>query len=290
MRQVPKNSKRTYQYLLIGNGKTARHISYYFDSLGHKIHRWHYKPAEGCLTGGCLKDLFERSDRCLLLIKDSVVEEFLQSHPFLRQKKTVHFSGSLEIEGVLNTHPLISFSNSLFPLEFYLKIPWAQFTNENTTLEDLLPGLPNASFYIPAQLKPLYHGLCVVSGNFTVHLWQLVLKLFKHEFQQSVNFLSPYLESIFFNMKKDWDKELEGTMTGPVARKDESTLIKNYEALKNTPLVSIFEAHVQIAWPEFVQRFFKNGKSKNEDYNKGQFGSTENRKVKCAPVTKKERK
>ncbi len=267
MRQVPQptNQESSYHYLIIGNGRAAKHITFYLSELGHTITSWHYKQTPLAASAeGSLQSLFNNSDRCLLLIKDSAIEEFLNSHPYLRTHKTVHCSGSLEVQGILNAHPLISFGPHLFKSDFYPQIPWAQFIDSTTTLQDILPGVPNPSFFIPAAQKPFYHGLCVVSGNFTILLWQMVLELFKNELHQSTQILGPYLESIYNNMRSDWSADLKNSLTGPLARRDENTLLKNYQSLNKTYLKSIFEAHVQTSWPEFASKHFLNHDNFNE--------------------------
>ncbi len=243
MRQVPKMT-----FLIIGNGRTARHMAYYLSSLGHTISQWHYKTN----NKEDLPRFYSQSDRVLLLIKDSAIESFLNEFSFLRTTKTIHFSGALVVSGIQNIHPLISFNMDLFEPDFYPKIPFAIFEESNTNLDSLVPGLSNPTLYIPKEMKPLYHGLCVASGNFMVLLWQLVGEQFQKQFSANPDLLIPYLDSITNNLKTNWAQAL----TGPIARKDESTLLKNYQALSSTPLKEIFEAHVRLAWPEFADQHF----------------------------------
>lgn len=235
-------------YLIIGNGRTARHMTHYLWLLGHQTKHWHYRESNQTP----LESLVSQCDRTLLLIKDSAIESFLRDFPFLRSSKTVHFSGAIDVLGIGNVHPLISFSHELFNLEFYQQIPFAIFTDEAANLEHLLPGLNNPSFVLPKKSKGLYHGLCVASGNLTVLLWQLVGQVFKDQLNVPHERLIPYLESIAQNLKTHWAKAL----TGPIARRDEITLSKNSEALRETPLNDIFEAHVRTAWPEFAEKHF----------------------------------
>jgi hypothetical protein len=257
MRQVPKVT-----YLIIGNGRTARHILHYLGLLDYPTLNWHYRSQKSCQNTACfsepadLRRLADQSDRILLLIKDSAIESFLELYPFLRTKKTVHFSGALDVQGISNCHPLISFSHELFELDFYRRIPFARF-NEMTDLNQILPGLKNPSFFVPKQSKPLYHGLCVAGGNLMVLLWQLVEREFTQHFGVNHDLLIPYLESITGNLKNHWHQAL----TGPIARRDENTLNKNYVALTNTPLKAIFEAHIREAWPEFADRHFNQDSS-----------------------------
>lgn len=260
MRQVPRE-----KILIIGNGRAAKHIHFYLTQLHFDIRHWHSKdlnPRSISFPSTSdkelqqkmeeLRSLHETSHHTLLLIKDSAIEEFLIRYPFLRTSKTLHFSGSLDIPGVANIHPLISFGDDLFEPDFYPQIPFAHFDSSSHQLTDYLPGLPNPSFYIPKNAKALYHGLCVASGNLTVLLWQAALEEFKKNFAIHDQILMPYLESITLNLKTNWNKAL----TGPIARRDEITLEKNFEALKNTNLNEIFTAHIKLAWPEFASKYF----------------------------------
>lgn len=270
MRQVPAKS-----ILIIGNGRAAKHMGYYLRQLNYSLDFWHYKheinlspiketgpsPSENLLNSkiqqqspniNSLSVLAEKSDVILLLIKDSALESFLHQYPFLRIPKTIHFSGSLEVLGIANIHPLISFSDEIFTLDFYKQIPFAIFDSDEKTIHDYIPGLTNPSFYIPKSSKALYHGLCVASGNLTVLLWQMVSAEFDKNYHLNSSYLKPYLQSICRNLQSHWSSAL----TGPIARRDEITLSKNWEALQNTSLQEVFEAHVKIAWPEFSQKYF----------------------------------
>jgi predicted short-subunit dehydrogenase-like oxidoreductase (DUF2520 family) len=235
-------------YLIVGNGRTANHMAYYLSSLGHTLLRWHYKTD----TPALLSFYSQQADRILLLIRDSAISSILAENSFLVSEKTLHFSGALEIPGIQNVHPLASFSTELFPLDFYPTIPFAVFDETRPTLESYLPGVFNPSFLIPRCQKALYHGLCVASGNLMVLLWQTVGIEFQKQLNVTNDKLTPYLKSITNNLIGHWTDAL----TGPIARRDEIVLAKNYQALKVTALKDIFEAHVVLAWPEFAQKHF----------------------------------
>lgn len=244
MRQVPHT-----QYLVIGNGRTARHMTHYLSLLNQTVTRWHYRTD----SPEMLRTLASRSDRILLLIRDSSIEPFLREYSFIRGPQTVHFSGALAIEGIENVHPLISFGTELLEKDFYAQIPFALFDSKTSALEEVLPGLKNPFFHVPRDLKALYHGLCVASGNLTVLLWQMVGAQFESQLGVPHDWLRPYLRSVSTNLENHWTSAL----TGPVARKDTATLLKNYTALQNTPLREIFEAHIKQAWPQFAEENFK---------------------------------
>ena len=68
----------------------------------------------------------------------------------------------------------MTFGLDLYDLATYRSIPFV-LDSGRTPFHDLLPGLPNRSFTIPADDRPYYHALCVMAGNFSTLLW---LKLF----------------------------------------------------------------------------------------------------------------
>jgi hypothetical protein len=243
MRQVPAKT-----YLIIGNGRSARHMAFYLSHLGHQLIHWHYRIN----TKEQLLDWSVQSDHVLLLIKDSAIESILNQFSFIRSEKTMHLSGALKAEGIRNVHPLISFSLELRSPEFYYQIPFAIFGAPESTIQDFFPGMPNPCFHLEEQHKALYHGLCVASGNFTVLLWQLVAQQFQEHLHVPHEMLLPYLDSVTINLQKNWIHAL----TGPIARRDEETLLKNYRALSGTPLQRLFESHVELAWPEFANLHF----------------------------------
>lgn len=251
MRQVPSK-----KFLIIGNGRAAKHIGYYLKQLGHIVTHWHYKnvpsQTDYLYSADSLQELSNKNDKVLLLIKDAAIIDFITNYSFLKNPNTIHFSGSLEVAGISNVHPLISFGHDLFPTDFYHRIPFAQFEAPEKSLEDFLPGISNPSFYIPKNAKSLYHGLCVASGNLTVLLWQMVADQLKKNWDLNNDYLKPFLESVTSNLQTHW----ETALTGPMARRDEATLIKNYQALQNTPLNEILKAHIKIAWPEFADQHF----------------------------------
>ena len=166
MQQVP--------YAIIGDGRMARHFSYYLQLLQIPFVQWSrrvsVKPDDSIKASACV----------LLLISDDAIEAFIRDNPLLHAKKVIHFSGKLTTSYAYSAHPLVTFGSTLYPLEVYQKIPFileqgrAEFT-------ELFPQLPNPHYAIPAAKKALYHSLFVLSGNFTVLLWQ---KFFKELHQQ----------------------------------------------------------------------------------------------------------
>ena len=150
------------------------------------------------------------------------------------------------LPSVESTHPLFSFSNQLYDLNTYKKIPFA-VENSNRSFNEIFPELDNPHFALPSLLKPLYHAWCVMSGNFSTILWERFFTFLKQELHQPQSIASPYFESIRNNLKNE-----QKPLTGPFTRKDSLTIEKHIKALSKEPFLevykafdSIFKQHVQ---------------------------------------------
>jgi len=237
------------RYLLIGNGRTSQHLNHYFSLLGISVSVW--SRADG-LSALC--DLAKKASHVLLLISDSAIQSFLNEHrKALSHCVCVHASGAMVVDGAWSAHPLMSFTpilkngvdlpaDSAYSLETYKSIPFI-LEAEGPDLAELLPGVPNPSYKIPRELKPLYHALCVASGNFTVLLWQEVMKGFEERLRLPHEALVPYLNQITRNLIAN----PQTALTGPIARGDQNTIEKNLVALKQYPLESLYREFVRLA-------------------------------------------
>ena len=105
----------------------------------------------------------------------------------------------------------------------------------------LFPQLPNPSFSIKPEDQALYHSLCVSSGNFTNILWKQCLVEFKR-IGVSESAALNYAKQCFSNFLNDPHHSL----TGPLARNDQTTLETNRKALAETDLNEVFEAFVEL--------------------------------------------
>lgn len=222
-------------YTIIGDGRAARHMMHYLTLLNIPFYQWSRKKnndLERCVMA---------SQRILLLISDAALTPFLHQYPILSNKMVIHFSGALNIQNAYTAHPLTSFSEELFDLERYQKIPFFLEIG-SPDLTELLPGLSNPQFCIPAELKSLYHSLCVISGNFTTLLWQKFFKELEQTFNVPKEAALPYLEIITRNLQINH----QNALTGPLARGDFITMQKNLEALGNDPIAKIYRAFIEV--------------------------------------------
>ncbi len=224
------------RYLIIGSGRMATHWAHYFklQNIDHLNWSRDQNKPEGLL------DAFQRCTHTLLSISDQALEAFILKHCFLTKKPLIHMSAVSHIPGALCVHPLMTFGKNLYDLETYHKIPLVVFSDslENS---DPMPGLTNQKFYLPLAQQSLYHAWCVMAGNFTTLLWQEFFKALKTQFNLPPEVTLPYLQQITTNLIN----EPENALTGPIARKDFSTINKHLFALKEHPMLPIYEAFIQ---------------------------------------------
>ncbi len=231
MRQVP-------YYLVIGSGRIASHMLHYLNLLGIPCRQW-------CRKAYTIEQLDQYSQdisHTLIAISDNNISNFLENHAYLYERSIcLHFSGSLVCENAYAAHPLMTFTSELYNLQTYRAM--AFMTHKGTPdFSELLPGLPNKTFRISADDVALYHALCVSSGNFTVLLWNNMFQQFQEKLNIPKEAALPYLQQITKNLMN----ENSGAFTGPFQRNDQSTIDKNYHALKDDPYQKVYKAFMDI--------------------------------------------
>ncbi len=229
------------KYLIVGDGRMATHFNHYLTQRNLPVRQWsRRKGNESSLR---LKALDHHSgDVILLLIRDDAIFSFIEQRPWLAYegRQLVHFSGSLVTPPAIGCHPLMTFGESLYDLATYEAIPFIA-ERGRARFEELFPELPNPHHVIDPELKPLYHSLCVMSGNFTVLLWQKMFKELETRLGVPRSAALPYLRQIARNLETDPARAL----TGPIQRKDFQTLARNQAALAGDPFQIVFESFVK---------------------------------------------
>lgn len=213
------------RFLIIGDGKVAKHFSFYVDVLKISFCSWNRKQS--------LADLEQKQARCthaFLLIKDSAIEEFFVEHFKGKPITAIHFSGSLSVPGILGFHPLMTFGADIYEKDFYTQIPFI------TAETDKIPALPNEFITIRQDQKQLYHALCVVCGNFP----QLIFAMAQNQLVSlglPAGAIHQYTLQSLINIQKNAANQL----TGPLARRDQNTIEKNLAALSKTPFLNLYK-------------------------------------------------
>lgn len=227
MRQVPT-------YLIIGNGRVARHFRHYLSSLSILNFSWDRGQDRGLLA-----PLLERASHVLLLVSDGAIEALAQGLETKAFK--VHFSGALVTPHAFGAHPLMTFGNDLYAPEKYREITFV--TDKGAPdFAKLLPGLPNVHAVLDPALKARYHALCVMAGNFSCILWQKLFEDFSRDLGLRPDAAYPYLRQQVENLTSDYKTAL----TGPLARGDHATIARNLAALDGDPFQKVYQSFVDV--------------------------------------------
>jgi len=227
MRQVP-------HYLLIGNGRVARHFQYYFWLTKISFSQWERRQS--------FEDLQEKvsaASHILILISDKNIAAFVKQHLNNSSAIKIHFSGSLVTEFAYGAHPLMTFAENLYSLEQYQKIPFV-IDADAPDFQELLPDLVNPSVRLEKMQKAKYHALCVLSGNFSCMLWQKLLNTLETEFNFAPGIAHPYILQQTQNLLLD----AKNALTGPLVRDDQQTIHKNLQALSADPFQKVYQSFV----------------------------------------------
>ena len=233
-------------YLIIGNGKLAKHLLHYFSLLGVNSNHYYYKSP--------VKDLDQKlktTTHVLVLIKDDAIDSFIREYLLEKclNKIIIHCSGSLKSKYAYSAHPLMTFGDTLYNLETYKSIPFVCELGA-PKFGELIPNLPNEAYYIDGDNKAYYHALISVANNFTTILWQAVKRRTKNELDMDFNLLLPIMQQTFNNMSQDIDNSL----TGALKRNDQLTIDKHLTALNGDQLSNLYQ--------EFVNFYTKENQNK----------------------------
>lgn len=222
-------------YGIVGDGRAARHFARYL-SLSDVPHRqWTRRdgsdPAQTLAECGTV----------VALISDAAIEPFLRERFSEGSHRFVHFSGALTTPLAEGAHPLMTFGPELLGLEEYQALPFIT-EEEGRPFREIFPELPNPHYAIPRELKPFYHALCVMGGNFSVLLWRKLFREFSDTLHLPAVAAIPYLRQIF----RDIERDPEAALTGPLARGDRATMARNLDALSGDPFRKIYEDFVAL--------------------------------------------
>jgi predicted short-subunit dehydrogenase-like oxidoreductase (DUF2520 family) len=113
---------------------------------------------------------------------------------------------------------------------------------------DLFPRLPNRHQVLDPELRPRYHALAVLSGNFTVLLWKKVREELARMGLPS-EATEAYMETVFENLRVDPG----GSLTGPLSRGDVETIRRNLQALGSDPFRDVYRAFVRAMGMEVAE-------------------------------------
>lgn len=234
MGQVPGK----ISYGIAGDGRLARHLAHYFDLLAIPHRQWSRRRQTQGL--GDAVEILGPCDIVLVAFRDEAIEPWIKSARRLKPRHFVHFSGALSTPLAAGMHPLMTFGPELYERAAYERIPFV-CEQDGPAFQEIFPSLPNPHYRISAEKKALYHALCVMSGNFTVLLWQKLFSDLRKSFGLPAEAALPYLETVARNLARD----PEGAATGPLARGDRATIHRNLESLAGDRYQRIYQAFVE---------------------------------------------
>lgn len=218
-------------YGIVGRGRVATHLARYLELESQEFFTWH-RGMEGSPSNALASATI-----ILLAISDDALEPFIAQHPGLQVHTLVHFSGSKVIGEVAGLHPLMTFGPEPYDRKTYRSIAFVTEAGA-AGFKDIFPALPNPHSAIAPELKPLYHALCVMAGNFPILLWDKACREFEGALGLPREILGPYLEQTLKNTLANSGQAL----TGPFARRDLETVTQNIAALGGDEYAGIYRA------------------------------------------------
>jgi len=197
----------------------AKHFIFYFQHLGVSFSTWsrHDGP-------DLLKEKIKNANFVGLAVSDASIGELFEQYLKNSNVKAFHFSGAFHHPEILSFHPLMTFSDELYDLEFYKKIHFA--VSDSSAFKKIFPLLSNPYFTLSNEDKGLYHAWAVLLGAGTQNHLKSGLQAFaKIGVPESATLV--YLEKIF----QQFINHKGQSITGPWVRNDQSTIEKNLNAL-----------------------------------------------------------
>ena len=202
----------TSEFTILGRGRAGRALA---EAWGPRVALLEHGASPGGLV--------------VLAVPDRAIPELAARFP----GRCVHLAGSLHLEGVPCAHPLTSFDGRA---RDWTGTPLAITGAVPDQLRRAFGDLGFAPFEPPATLKPLYHAAAVLTSGHAATLWLGAEALLR---VQGVALpgrgLLPLAEATLRNVA---ERGASGR-TGPFARGDETTIIRDAEALPE-PWCEIF--------------------------------------------------
>lgn len=222
------------KHLIIGSGRLARHLEFYFKSYPFELSLWNRKDH----SHEELNHLSSLANWIWIVIRDDAIEDYANLLSQYKQK-LIHCSGALITDLASDAHFLSSFGSQLFDLNFYSSIPIVTSTKSLFKNYSEL-GLKNPIYLIAPSKKLTYHAACVLASPGSVCLWQFYFNEL-NKWGIPIEHSKALLESTNFNLIHD----SKNALTGPWVRQDSETINKNLIGLSNFPEKKIMEAFIE---------------------------------------------
>ncbi len=230
MRQVP-------QYLILGDGRLARHMLHYLQLQGLAPQQWSRRQQ----SSQALRSMLAQATHILLLVSDHAIEGLLSAyHDAAPAACWIHCSALVEAAPAVFAHPMQSFASQLYTHAAYQAIPFC-IAEDGPAWSECLPGLPNPHYRIAGNQRAFYHAQCVLANNFTCLIWQAFIRTMAETFGIAQADCMPFMQATFNNLQQ----QPEHALTGPIARQDWAVLARNAMAMRDTPMDDIFQVVIK---------------------------------------------
>jgi predicted short-subunit dehydrogenase-like oxidoreductase (DUF2520 family) len=240
--------------VIIGAGNVATHLAKAFKAVNVQVVQvwsYHYDNAlhlahqVDAVAIKDLSDLDQTADLCLLAVKDDSISGLAQQ--LVGFKGIIaHTSGSVDL-AVFETlfdnygvcYPLQTFSKS--KAVSFSNIPLCLEANNESTLavlKEVAHKLSTNVSEVDSEKRKILHLSAVFACNFTNHLYTLAQQVLAVN-DLDFNILRPLIEETASKVQNDLPLNVQ---TGPAIRKDNETIKKHEELLKQQPaLLEIYK-------------------------------------------------
>nr|CAA6829320.1 MAG: Ketopantoate reductase PanG (EC [uncultured Thiotrichaceae bacterium] len=172
-------------------------------------------------------------------------QQLCDQHNFTGQETLFHCSGALTAQEVFSPakklglsiasiHPIKSFADPQQSIKSFSGTHCG-IEGDEAALQRLTPVFENIGaqlFTIKPEAKTLYHSASVIACNYLVALQELSIQTYEQagvERVQAMQILQPIVQGTAENIFK---LGTQGALTGPIARGDQQTVSKQFEALQ----------------------------------------------------------
>ncbi|ASJ71262.1 Rossmann-like and DUF2520 domain-containing protein [Granulosicoccus antarcticus] len=225
-----------HHYLVIGGGQMADHWFAYLGMQNFSCSRW----ARSTHDVATLVSLLDTADHVFLAISDDSLESFHDEHLKDYHNPVYHFSGCHVSGKMYSCHPLMTFGKALYEPDIYRGMTLV-LESEHLQSAGLFNRFPNTIVSIPAASKPLYHALCVMSCNFPQIIWSQTLAQF-----EELGIAADSVQPLLLTTLRNSIKNPRGSITGPLARNDKSTMKKNIQSLKSDSEKELYRSFMKL--------------------------------------------
>jgi len=195
------------------------------------------------------RDIPKKIDSDLIIIStpDDKIEEIINllNSEYVIKKDVIflHFSGAAYIKldkNIISIHPMMSFTNYKNDLN---RLSSHYFTLQSDKYEitelfiPLIKQISDNFMVIDGDSKKYFHLASVMINNFSTALIKSSVEVIKKldiPEKEALNMLLPLFEDVFINIKDN--KDINGSLTGPILRKDKKTIELHQQLLKNNNL------------------------------------------------------